>query len=273
MKHPWGQRPDPVAGRHRGLHRAPGPHARHARVGLGAEYPPGCAGSASSRCSSGRAGTSWRRWPGSAGGRASPPRTWAPWCCSPCSSSPWALDWPGATPAASASPGSVECPGTSTCPSPWGPCSCGTPSGSGGPCGPASGPNAALPCDWRVWLWRAWRCGGVSEGANQVLALPGQDRRFTGSYERGSFKGNAFPATSWLNDDPRPVDSEGWSPGGRRPCPESSPDGPPGGGGLPGPADSHAGLHRGMVLHPGVGRAYGSRRSWSGRGSDPTRRA
>ena len=54
-------------------------------------------------------------------------------------------------------------------------------------------------------LWR------VGEAANQVFDLPGQDRRFTGSYERGSFTGNAFPTTSWLNDDPRPLDSEDWS--------------------------------------------------------------
>ena len=54
-------------------------------------------------------------------------------------------------------------------------------------------------------LWR------VGEAANQVFALPGRDRRFTGSYERGSFSGNAFPATSWLNDNPRPLDPEGWS--------------------------------------------------------------
>ena len=53
-------------------------------------------------------------------------------------------------------------------------------------------------------LWR------VGEGANSLLALPGRDRRFTGSYERGSFSGNAFPTTSWLNDNPRPLDPEGW---------------------------------------------------------------
>ena len=52
-----------------------------------------------------------------------------------------------------------------------------------------------------------WRTG---EFVAQAFDLPGEDRRFTGSYERGSFKGNAFPTTSWLNDDPDPVDGEKW---------------------------------------------------------------
>ena len=53
-------------------------------------------------------------------------------------------------------------------------------------------------------LWR------VGESAADVLALPGEDRRFTGSYERSSFAGNAFPTTSWLNDNPGPVDADKW---------------------------------------------------------------
>ena len=53
-------------------------------------------------------------------------------------------------------------------------------------------------------LWR------VSELTNQVFELPGEDRRFTGSYERSSLAGNAFPTTSWLNDDPQRVDREAW---------------------------------------------------------------
>ena len=52
-----------------------------------------------------------------------------------------------------------------------------------------------------------WRTG---ELAAQVFELPGEDRRFTGSYERRSFTGNAFPTTSWLNDDPEPIDEETW---------------------------------------------------------------
>jgi DMSO/TMAO reductase YedYZ molybdopterin-dependent catalytic subunit len=39
-----------------------------------------------------------------------------------------------------------------------------------------------------------------------LFGLPGAKRRFTGSYEAGSFSGNAFPATSWVADNPRPID-------------------------------------------------------------------
>ena len=52
-----------------------------------------------------------------------------------------------------------------------------------------------------------WRTGEI---AAAVLNLPGNDRRFTGSYERGSFAGNSFPTTSWLNDDPDPIARDGW---------------------------------------------------------------
>ncbi len=52
-----------------------------------------------------------------------------------------------------------------------------------------------------------WRAG---ELAADALELPGENRRFTGSYERGSFGGNGFPTTSWLNDDPAPVDRDTW---------------------------------------------------------------
>ena len=43
----------------------------------------------------------------------------------------------------------------------------------------------------------------------RLLDLPGSRRRFTGSYEVGSFS-SAFPATSWLDDDPEPVDQSAW---------------------------------------------------------------
>ena len=42
------------------------------------------------------------------------------------------------------------------------------------------------------------------------LKLPGSQRRFTGSYAAASFSGNSFPSTSWINDDPRPIDSAKW---------------------------------------------------------------
>ena len=47
--------------------------------------------------------------------------------------------------------------------------------------------------------------------AQDALGLPGRRRRFTGSYEAGSFSGNAFPATSWVADRPRPVAAGGWT--------------------------------------------------------------
>ena len=52
-----------------------------------------------------------------------------------------------------------------------------------------------------------WR---LSETALSAWSLPGMNRRFTGSYHAASFSGNAFPAVSWLNDRPEPVDSESW---------------------------------------------------------------
>ncbi len=41
-----------------------------------------------------------------------------------------------------------------------------------------------------------------------ALGWRGAERRWTGSYERGSFRGNAFPATSWVADRPRPLAGE-----------------------------------------------------------------
>ena len=50
----------------------------------------------------------------------------------------------------------------------------------------------------------------VGELANRVANLPGADRRFTGSYLSGAQAGNGFPATSWLNDSPEPLDTAQW---------------------------------------------------------------
>ena len=54
---------------------------------------------------------------------------------------------------------------------------------------------------------------GVAVGAwalqrpvQRALGLHGADRRFTGSYDAGSFEGNDFPVTSWVADRPRPLD-------------------------------------------------------------------
>jgi cytochrome b561 len=38
-----------------------------------------------------------------------------------------------------------------------------------------------------------------------LVGLRGARRRFTGSYEAGSFGGNTFPSTSWVADSPRPL--------------------------------------------------------------------
>jgi DMSO/TMAO reductase YedYZ molybdopterin-dependent catalytic subunit len=49
----------------------------------------------------------------------------------------------------------------------------------------------------------AWR---VQRPLAAALGLPGADRRFTGSYEADSYEGNAFPTTSWVADNPKPID-------------------------------------------------------------------
>ena len=51
----------------------------------------------------------------------------------------------------------------------------------------------------------AWRVQNV------VDTLTGDARRFTGSREEGSADGNDFPVTSWVADDPDPVDREAWA--------------------------------------------------------------
>lgn len=54
----------------------------------------------------------------------------------------------------------------------------------------------------------AWR---TQSAINRLLETPGADRRFTGSRERKSLAGNAFPTTSWVADDPDPVSTDDWS--------------------------------------------------------------
>ena len=53
-------------------------------------------------------------------------------------------------------------------------------------------------------VWRAER------PFDALVALKGARRRFTGSYEADSFAGNAFPTTSWVADDPRPIALAGY---------------------------------------------------------------
>jgi DMSO/TMAO reductase YedYZ molybdopterin-dependent catalytic subunit len=45
----------------------------------------------------------------------------------------------------------------------------------------------------------------------RATRLLGPTRRFTGSTERGSDDGNRFPVTSWVADDPDPVDPDEWT--------------------------------------------------------------
>jgi len=55
-----------------------------------------------------------------------------------------------------------------------------------------------------VAVWQAQR------PVQRALGLPGARRRFTGSYDAGSFTGNAFPETSWVADRPRPLAGSGY---------------------------------------------------------------
>ena len=48
------------------------------------------------------------------------------------------------------------------------------------------------------------------ERSTAAAELPGSERRFTGSYGRGEFTGNAFPRVSWLNDNPSRIDVDNW---------------------------------------------------------------
>ncbi|MGI8622150.1 MAG: molybdopterin-dependent oxidoreductase [Solirubrobacteraceae bacterium] len=51
----------------------------------------------------------------------------------------------------------------------------------------------------------AWQ---VERPLSKLAGLRAGRRRFTGSYEEGSFGGNAFPTTSWVADRPRPLTSD-----------------------------------------------------------------
>ncbi len=52
----------------------------------------------------------------------------------------------------------------------------------------------------------------ASQGpVNDALDTAGADRRYTGSREEATDDGNRFPVTSWVADDPDPVDAADWS--------------------------------------------------------------
>src|SRR5437764_3672938 len=55
-----------------------------------------------------------------------------------------------------------------------------------------------------VALW------SIEHLTSQVLNLPGARERFTGSREANSYDGNSFPTSSWVADDPRPIDAQTW---------------------------------------------------------------
>ncbi|SMO77032.1 molybdopterin-dependent oxidoreductase [Halorubrum cibi] len=46
----------------------------------------------------------------------------------------------------------------------------------------------------------------LQQGANRLLSTPGVDRRFTGSQPRQGEGNGAVPVTSWVADDPDPID-------------------------------------------------------------------
>lgn len=68
----------------------------------------------------------------------------------------------------------------------------------------------------RLFLYRGTLAlaGGAlwagGEGLLRLARLPGGRRRFTGSQPVASPHGNDFPVTSWLFDDPAPVDAASW---------------------------------------------------------------
>lgn len=55
-----------------------------------------------------------------------------------------------------------------------------------------------------VVLWQLERT------VQSLLATGGSERRFTGSYERGTSFAGVFPEVSWINDDPDPIDPASW---------------------------------------------------------------
>ena len=67
----------------------------------------------------------------------------------------------------------------------------------------------------RALHFSALLLGGVAlwpgqQLAERILNLPGARQRFTGSREIGSYAGNAFPTSSWVADQPRPLDAQTW---------------------------------------------------------------
>ena len=51
---------------------------------------------------------------------------------------------------------------------------------------------------------------GAMEGLVRMAGLRGSERRFTGSYERGSFEPEEMPVTQWLDDEVPVIDASMW---------------------------------------------------------------
>jgi hypothetical protein len=61
-----------------------------------------------------------------------------------------------------------------------------------------------------VLLGGAGAAYAATEGLVRLGSLPGADRRFTGSFEQGSFRPQAMPVTQWLNDPVPELDASPW---------------------------------------------------------------
>jgi DMSO/TMAO reductase YedYZ molybdopterin-dependent catalytic subunit len=62
----------------------------------------------------------------------------------------------------------------------------------------------------QAFRWIALAAGGAALWPTQQR-YAGSDRRFTGSRPTGDYAGNAFPATSWVADRPRPLALSEWT--------------------------------------------------------------
>src|SRR5439155_26554679 len=50
----------------------------------------------------------------------------------------------------------------------------------------------------------------AQEAVVRLTGIPGADRRFTGSYDTGSFNPDAMPSYTWLDDTTPSIDSDNW---------------------------------------------------------------
>lgn len=63
---------------------------------------------------------------------------------------------------------------------------------------------------WTAALSGAALLYPLQQSTQRALGWRGAERRFTGSYERASYTGNAFPTVSWVADNPLPLATETW---------------------------------------------------------------